>query len=184
MKNSQDQQILESRKLYLTKKRAINHYLDAFIIIGIALFPIFLLFKGFVNKTGYYNSPYFLIFLIFPAMALYLFLKQVKLLKLTELTTPFAKSENYKIAKETVRTLQWSIKIDTKGFIEAYTKSEDFWSNQDQMFSIVITDNRILVNSIWNVDTYSATPISWGQNSKNVKKFKEVFQLISSNYSN
>lgn len=65
------------------------------------------------------------------------------------------------MAKEVLRTLKWHIRIDNKGFIEANTDSFGYRTWADQMISIIITDYKILINSICNVDIYATQAITW-----------------------
>lgn len=153
-------------------------------MFGVSLFFLFLIVKGFIKKVGDYNSPYFLIFLIFPLTAFLFYVGQKRLLQLRQIDTRFAKQDNYKIVKETLLTLGWDIKVDNEGFIEAYTNNSGFWTWTNQMISIIITDNTVLFNSIGNVDTYATQAISWGQHSRNRKQFRDTFELIAINQTN
>lgn len=75
--------------------------------------------------------------------------------------------------------LGWDVKVDNKGYIEAYTGDFGFWTWTDQMISILIDDNKIMFNSIGNVDTFATQPFSWRQNLRNIKQFKETFDRLS-----
>lgn len=183
MTTLQQQKVLESKRLHLTKRRTLRYYSDTLIVSFISIILLLFIVKGFISRSGYYNSPYLLIFLIFPGFACYLFVKQTKSLFLKELETSFTKQDNYKIAKETLQILKWHIRIDNKGFIEANTDSFGFLTWTDQMISILITDNKILLNSICNVDTYATQAITWGQNTRNMKKFIGTFERLSTKYS-
>lgn len=101
----QQEIILTRRKLLLTRAREFRHYLDPLIMFGISLLIFFILVKGYIKKEGYYNSPYFLIFLIFPTIALLFYYNQRYLLRLKQIETEFSKDDNYKIVKETLQSL-------------------------------------------------------------------------------
>jgi hypothetical protein len=182
MTTLQQEQILQTGRLYLTKSRTFRHFSDPLIISVISLFFIYYIVEGFVDRTGQNNSHYLLIFLIFPLFAVYLFIKQWASLKLKVLLTDLSKQDNYKMVKETLRILQWHIKVDNKGFIEAYAETNGLWTWEDQMISIIITDNKVLFNSIVGVDTFSTQAISWGQNARNIKRFKKTFELIATKH--
>jgi hypothetical protein len=175
----QQQEMIQTKRLHLTRGRKRRYYIDPFIVTGIALFLWFLIAKGFINKEVNYKSPYFTIFLVFPLMAGLLYLHQKKSLRLTEIETNLSKQDNYKAVKAILRELKWQIKVDNKGFIEAYTDNFGIITWADQMFSVVITDDKILVNSICNVDTYATQAISWGQNARNIKQFKRAFEHVA-----
>lgn len=184
MTKQQQELVLATKKLHLTKERTFKHYLDPLLMFGLSMFFLFLIRKGFIKKDGDYDSPYFLVFLIFPAIAFLLYYSQKRLLQLKQIDTRFAKQDNYKIVKETLKTLGWDIKVDSEGFIEAYTNNSGFWTWTDQMISIIIIDNTVLFNSVGNVDTYATQAISWGQHSRNRKQFRDTFELIAINQSN
>ncbi len=147
---------LATHKLTLTRKRTFAHYLDPLIMAAISLFFIFLILKGFVEKEGNYNSPYILIFLFFPIVSVLFFINQRRLLQLKQINTNFSKHTNYHLVKETLKVLSWHVKVDNKSFIEAYTDNFGFWTWTDQMISVFIADNKILFNSIGNVDNFAA----------------------------
>jgi hypothetical protein len=179
MNTLQQEQILQTKRICLTKGRTFRHYLDTIILGGISLFSFFLVLKGCFKEGNQNNPLYFPLPYIFLFFAILLLIDKSKSLKLKELSTNYSKHENYKIVKEALHVLGWHIKVDNKGFIEAYTNSFGFWTWTDQMVSILITDNRILFNSISNVDSYATQPITWGQNSRNRKKFKDSVDLIA-----
>jgi hypothetical protein len=177
---TQHQQIsISTKKLYLTKERLAKHYLDTFILGGLTLLFSVIIIRGFINQVGHYNSPYFLVFLFFPILTIITYLNLRRELRLTELKTGLSKHDNYKTTKEALKTLGWHIKVDKKGFIEAYTDNFGFWTWTDQMVSVFIEDNRILFSSVCNVDTFATQAFAWGQNTRNKKQFAETFELIS-----
>jgi hypothetical protein len=176
---TQHQQIsLTTKKLYLPKSRFIKYYLDCFILTGLSCFFLFLIIKGFIGSQGHYDSPYFLLFLIFPLLTLLAYFNKRQELRLREIQTTLSKQANYHFVKDTLKVLGWHIKVDNTGFIEAYTDNFGFWTWRDQMVSILIEDNKISFNSINNVDTYATQAFSWGQNSRNIKQFREIFELL------
>lgn len=181
MTTLQQEHMAIAKRLVMTRDRVFRHYLDAIIVAVISFIFVYLIAKGFIGKAGHYDSPYFLIFLIFPVLSFFLFIKQYSSLRLKEFNNGFSKAENYRLAKETLKTLGWQIRIDNKGFIEAYTNTGGWFSLTwtDQMISVVITDGKILFNSISNVDTYATQVITYGQNKRNMKKFAETFELLS-----
>lgn len=181
---TQQQQIsLSTKKLYLTKDRLLKHYLDVIILTGLTLFFLFLIGKGFINNQGHYNSPYFLLFLIFPALTFLIYINKSQELRLKNIQTNLSKSENYKIVRATLKQLGWQVKIDNKGFIEAYTDNFGIFTWTDQMISVLIENKKISFNSIGNVDTFATQGFSWGQNIRNKKHFIETFELLSTRQS-
>jgi hypothetical protein len=47
------------------------------------------------------------------------------------------------------------------------------------MVSIVITEGKVLFNSISNVDSYATQVVTYGENKRNMEKFAETFELLS-----
>ncbi|RTL60261.1 MAG: hypothetical protein EKK37_05335 [Sphingobacteriales bacterium] len=179
MTTLQQQEMTQTKRLHLSRGRKRRYYMDTFIVTGLSIFFWFLIAKGFINQEGHYKSPYFAIFIVFPLTAGLLYLHQKNSLRLTELETNLSKQDNYKAVKATLQELKWQIKVDNKGFIEAYTEIFGIITWADQMFSVVITDNRIFINNICNVDTYATQAIAWGQNTRNVKRFTRTFEHVS-----
>ena len=179
MTTLRQQEMIQTKRLYLSTRRKRRYFLDTFIVTGISIFFWLLIAKGFVYKEGYYRSPYLVIFIVLPLMAGLLYLHQKNSLRLVELETSLSKQDNYKAVKATLQELKWQIKVDNKGFIEAYTDNFGIFTWADQMFSVVITDGRIFINSICNVDTYATQAISWGQNTRNVRRFTQTFEHLS-----
>lgn len=170
---------LSKKKLYLTKDRLLKHYLDVLILTGLTLFFLFLIGKGFINRQGHYNSPHFLLFLIFPVLTLLIYFNKRQELRLKDIHTNLPKSDNYKIVRATLKHLGWQIKVDKKGFIEAYTDNFGRFTWTDQMVSILIVNDKIAFNSIGNVDSFATQGFSWGQNIRNKKKFAQTFELLT-----
>jgi hypothetical protein len=183
MTTEQHQKALTTRKLTLSKRRALAHYLDFFLMIVISIFLGVYVLRGYSEETSNYNSPYLLIFLAFPIATIVIYLSQRRLLRLASIETNHSKSANYMLAKETLKTLGWRIKVDNKGFIEAYTNNFGFWTWTDQMISIFISDNKILYNSIGNVDSFATQAVSWGQNLRNRKRFRNALGILATKHS-
>ena len=178
MNSSQQEEMIETNQLRLSAGRRRRYYIDTFIVTSLSLVIWFLILKGFINKEGYYKSPYVFIFLIFPIVAVLLYIHQKNSLRLIGLETSLSRERNYQAVKATLKELKWKIKVDNKGFIEAHIDNFGIFNGSDQMFSVVITENRILVNSISNVDTYVSQAITWGQNFRNLIEFKKKFEEV------
>jgi hypothetical protein len=171
MKVEQQQQLIQARRLQLAGRRKWLHYIDPLLLGGMSLFIIFYIGKGFIEKDGYYNSPFLLLFLIFPVAAVGLLIKQYRSLNLRQVYTGLSKEENHQLVKDALRVLGWSVKVNNRGFIEAYTNESGWWTWENQMISILIADNEILFNSIGNVNGYNTQSFTWGQNWRNKRNF-------------
>lgn len=176
---SQQKQLLQSGRLKLTGKRKWLHYLDALMFAAMSLIFIGMIANRFIEKTGNYKSPYIFIFLAFPAFTVLVFYSQYALLKFKQINTNLSKQKNHDLVKATCRVLKWRVKVDNVGFIEAYIESSGIWTWSDQMFTVVISDNLILFNSISDVEDYQAQAFTWGQNGRNRRAFIKAFKRLT-----
>lgn len=75
------------------------------------------------------------------------------------------------------------IKADGKGrlfkFIEAYNSNRDIRTWGNEMVSIVLLDNKILLESICNLTALNQLVFKFGKNRQNIDKFMETFELIA-----
>jgi hypothetical protein len=91
----QQQEIAFTRhRLSLTSRRTLAHYLDPLIMAAISIFFIFLILKGYIEKKGNYDSPYFLLLSFFTMIALLFYTGQRRLLNLKQIDTNFSKHSN------------------------------------------------------------------------------------------
>ena len=175
----QQEQIFQTKKLALTKARAFRHYLAPLFFSLLTMLMLIVAIREFITKPEYNISPYSLILLIFPLMALLLFVGQKKALNLKEIATGLSKQDNHLLVKETLKELKWSIKINNKGYVEAFIDNSGFFAQfVNQMFVIAITDGKILFTSIGNVDDAGSYSISWWKDLKNMDSFKKTFILL------
>lgn len=66
--------------------------------------------------------------------------------------TPYDKKKNYRMVINVLNKLNWAIKKDTDNLIEAYTSANVGLTWGSDMVTMLIDDNRILVNSLSNLD--------------------------------
>jgi hypothetical protein len=179
MTNEQQEKMLSTQRLILNRKRLFKHY-EFFIYIGL---PMLVSFVGFIiieirEGTSKLVSPA-MILLALPVMGLALFFNQYRGLRFTKVNTTLSKEQNYQTAKEAIQQLKWRLKVDNKGFLEAFNPFSDIRTWGDEMISIVITDHQILINSICNVDgILSQAALSFGKNRQNIRRFCKEFNSI------
>jgi hypothetical protein len=109
----------------------------------------------------------------------FVFKSQQSKLILSSVKTGFRKQENYILTKKALESLQWTIKDDSLDFIEACNPHRDIRTWGDEMISIVVLDNELLINSICNLEYRNQAFLTFGKNEQNVSKFKETFELVS-----
>jgi len=175
----QQDKILQTHRLILDKKRFYKHF-EAPIYIGIpSLVALFFIVKLFLDKSIHFVPSMFLLFLL-PMMSVATFLNQYFALNMRQIDTSFNKLENHDLILQTLTTLEWIIKINDNGFIEAFNPFGDIRTWGREMVSFVFDDKRILINSICNVDQIrSQAMFSFGKNKQNVKKFIKAFEINS-----
>jgi hypothetical protein len=169
--------MISSQKLLLNRKRKLLHY--EVTIAGAAL----LTFSALVCLYRYYNHLYIqpgmdkfnLGLLVLTAFSYWY---QNNKLWLRGYETLLPKADNYRIVKKALKQLQWPIKIDNQGFLEAKNSSQDIRTWGDEMISIVITDRKILVNSICNLDGHKLQIFSFGKNKENTDKLTAKVEEI------
>ena len=175
----QQEKMLSTQRLILNKKRLFKHY-EIFVYAGL---PMCLSLVGFIifeiqAGTVKFISPAMML-LALPVLGLLVFFNQYCGLRFTKVNTTLSKEQNYETAKEAIQQLKWSLKVDNKGFLEAFNPFSDFRTWGDEMISIVITEHQILINSIGNVDrSKSQAALSFGKNRQNIKRFCKAFSSI------
>ena len=161
------------KKLYLPGGRLFRHYIDVFWFIAMSVALVVIV--GYIPR----NFLASLVLLLFPLCAVLTYLGKNRELVLREIETGLAKEQNHELVKDVLGQLNWRIKVNNKGFIEAYTNNQGFWTWSNQMVSVLITDNRIMFNSIYNPDSYRSQAITWGQNFRNRKKFRDLIEQLA-----
>lgn len=183
MTTKQQQLSISTKRLYLSKDRLLKHYLDCLILAAITSVLLFLIIKGIITKELHTNSPYFLLFLIFPFLTILIYFNKKQELRLIEIHTNLSKLNNHTVVTETLKQLNWQIKVNNKGFIEAYTDNFGFFTWTDQMVSVLIDEKRVIFNSIGNVDSFATQGFSWGQNIRNKRLFAKTFEILATKQS-
>ncbi len=171
--------------LYLDKKRRKSHFDAANMLKLTTLIPVIIFFI-FIIKNG--TDKIVTIVIVCMVMALIFLLasyitykSQQRKLKLISFDTGMSMSDNYATAKKTLDALQWRVAEDTSNFIEANNPHQDIRTWGNEMFSIVLLNNQILLNSICNLDAMNQVGFSFGKNKQNVDKFIQIFELIAQN---
>jgi hypothetical protein len=175
----------QNEMLFLDKMQRKSHFDASNTIKLTALIPVMLFFI-FLAKEGSDNLGRLAI--ACSVMALILLLvsylisrNQRNKLKLTTFKTDKLQLDNIALTKETLNSLEWPIVKSKLNFIEAYNPHKDIRTWGNEMISIVILDNKILLNSICNLNSMNQSGLSFGKNKQNVQKFIKTFELIAGN---
>lgn len=181
MENVILEKILMTGRLILRRRRLFRHYAGVLLLLFLSIFLITFIAVKSVDSNFAFKTP-MLIFLIFPLFTITAFINQYVALNLKTFETVLSKADNYSIAKDAIKTLKWKIRIDNIGFIEAFNDYTSFGrTTGEDMISIIITDNKILINSIGNVDGVSDWQVSFsfGKHTENINKFLAAFEILS-----
>jgi hypothetical protein len=98
-----------------------------------------------------------------------------KELKLYEILTSFKKKQNQEFVLAAIEKLGWHTKYNSQQFIEAYDNSRIGLTWGMNMISVLIEDNRILLNCLTNLDsttTHKQAFFTFGKLKRNVKKLE------------
>ena len=185
MTSEQIDNMIQSGMLFLDKKRRKSHFDAANTLKLTALIPV-VLFCVFIIKDGTDKLVTLMIVstvmtLIFLSASYLTFKSQQSKLKLTSFDTGLSRDDNYTLTKNTLNALHWTVKEDTSDFIEAYNPHRDIRTWGNEMVSIILLDNQILLNSICNLDAMNQVMFTFGKNKQNIDKFIETFGLIGQN---
>jgi hypothetical protein len=171
---------LTTKRLSLGKKDLLKHY-EAAIWTGIqSIFLLGYLLYKILTEDDRLNSS-MLILLLFPFMSITICLNQYLILRCRQVDTNLDKETSYKIAKLTLETLQWPIiKLGDTKYLQATNPFNDIRTWGDEMITIIISNNTVLVNSMCNLNygRMAQAAFSFGKNKQNVKKFIDTFTLL------
>ncbi len=172
----------ESEMLFLNKQRSKYHFDAAITLRYTALIPVITAIF-FLVKNGVSSWLTLLIFCItgtsvFLLASALVYKSQQRKLKLAHFNTGLSKIENYYLSKKVVDILGWTIKENNQDFIEVYNPHRDFRTWGNEMISIVLLDNKILLNSICNLDRLNQVAFSFGKNKENIENFINEFEVL------
>ena len=180
MTTEQQQKMLVTQRLILSRKRLFKHY-EALIWLGLPMCFCVAAFVYMQSQDSLANiiGPK-LILLALPVLGLLIFSNQYRALGLKKMETSFSKEKNYILAKEAITALKWRLQVDNKGFLEAYNPIWDLRTWGNEMISIVIDDQQMLVTSICNVDqSKGQAALSFGKNRQNIRRFGKMFTTMA-----
>jgi hypothetical protein len=177
----QVEQMKESGLLFLSKEEEKNHYSSANILRTASFMPLLAGVYSYLTDKKGSLEPVILItvigFFIFWGFYVLMRKSQKDKLRFTPLNTDLNKSDNYSLTKQALNLLNWTIESDTPEFIKALNPHKDFRTWGDEMVSILILDQKILVNSICNLNKINQA-FAYGKNEENVANFVKAFESL------
>ena len=148
--------------MFITKRNILRadrfwyFYQFQFYISVVLLAPIIMTIIRIVMKglEGYYQI---LLMAIPVLIILFLFYYRRSELRFIKIINDKNINENYLIVEKSINDLNWKARIKSERHIEAFTKGK-FGSNwREEMVTIIIYDNLILINCLSNLETSQNT---------------------------
>ena len=170
MTTEQQQKMLITQRLILSRKRLFKHY-EVLVWLGLPMCFCVAAFVYMQSQDSLANiiGPK-LILLALPVLGLLIFSNQYRALGLKKMETSFSKEKNYILAKEAITALKWRLQVDNKGFLEALNPFSDLRTWGNEMISIVIDDRQMLK---------SQAALSFGKNRQNIRRFGKMFMTMA-----
>ena len=161
-------------KTLLLKGRRWRRFNEA--IVWAMLFMIMWVCAAVVSmiKNGFHWAP--VLFIIVPILFLTWWSpNKDKELRFYELTTEFNKKENHEFVLAALKKLEWKIGYTSIRFTEAYENSKNWWTWGDNMVTVLIEDNRILINCVTNLDVITTQAgFTFGELTRIVKRLEQA----------
>jgi hypothetical protein len=179
MTEAQIKDSLERNELQLSFWGAVNHY---GIVWFLCIYPVvFLLFQliDTINRTSRTLREAELWFIVLPPfLALFFYFIQRDKLKFKSVDTSLSKPELDKIIRKVGKELGWIITTNNKNVVIAKTIPTFLSGSWGEQITIIIDQNRILVNSICDLNQPSSIA-SFGRNKKNMKTLIRAIESSS-----
>lgn len=164
-------------KVQLSNTQKITYYLFPALMFMFGCIPFYYLIAG---KTNHNLTPKITLIMmsIFWLITLWSFIKQKKGLRFYSISTDGTVKRNMQITRKILREHNWQIVKSTSNFVQAngfgFRDKIDLRS-WDELLTVQIKSNEILVNSICSPDGNFAQFISFGKNKQNVSDFEVLY---------
>ncbi len=164
-------------KVQLSNTEKISYYLFPALMFMFGCIPFYYLI---MEKTNHNLTPKITLIMmsIFWLFAFWSFIKQKKGLRFYSISTDGTVKLNMQITRKILREHNWQITQSTSNFIQAdgfgFRDKIDL-RTWDELLTIHIKSNEILVNSICNPDGPFAQFLSFGKNNQNVRDFEMLY---------
>jgi len=181
MTTEQYNKSLETGELQLSLSGKLSHFgiviFLCFISIALPAIHLFFLIKG--NDTSYKEGEIW--FTVVPGLLALIFYKLQKVrLKYHEVNTTLNHDELMKLIEQVAKALKWSKIHSDKKFYIAKTDPGFFSGSWGEQITILFDRNRVLINSICDLDKKSSV-VSMGGNRENVNTFIESIEKADLN---
>jgi hypothetical protein len=138
-----------------------------------------------IKKVGL-GSNILLLLLIVPPFLIYFFISYRRSeLKFLELVNNKTREHNCMLTKKAIQDLNWRIENESIRHLEAFTGQDLGLTWGDEMVTVIIADNTILINCQCNMDYYKTQGFfTFGKLTRTAKKLKMQIELESEHAGN
>ncbi len=131
-----------------------------------------------ISKVGLENNFLLLLFIIPAFLFFFLLSYRRHELKFIEIVNDKLIDQNRILAKKAIKELRWRIDNESVRHIEAFTGQSWGLTWGDEMITVVIADNIILMNCQCNLDSYKTQGFfTFGKLTRLAKKLKAQIEL-------
>lgn len=167
---------IKSNELQLNNWGKITHYGIVVFFLFIASLQVLFYLVAFFNGSSNDVVGFRIIIFLIPLILGFLFYRlQKNRLKFKMIETNLTRNELDVIIKNVATELKWNIISDSKKIVEAKTFPSFFSGSWGEQITILFDDNRILINSICDLDQKSSIT-SMGRNKRNINKLSEAIE--------
>ncbi len=158
---------IEKKELQLSLWQKIDHFWVVIFVLIIPISTIVFEVKDILNKTEKPKRDGEIYLFIIPILLSILFyLLQKKRLKFKIVETKLNIEEIFKVVDKTATELDWIINKRNNKYLTAYTNPKFISGSWGEQITIIVAENKILVNSICDLNKKTSL-VSMGRNKQN-----------------
>jgi hypothetical protein len=182
--DSDYQLMLSSKKIVFHGKRLWRFYEAQFYFSLIFLAPVIGTLLR-INKVGLENNI-LLLFVIVPLFLIFFLISYRRSeLNFIEVVNNNTQEQNCILIKKAIQDLKWRIENESVRHLEVFTSNGPGLTWGDEMVTVIIADNSILINCQCNLDYYKTQGMfTFGKLTRTAKKLKNKIELESENAGN
>ena len=170
MTNDQIKYSIETSEIKLGIFDKFNHYGIVGFLFIIPITLIFLHLKDYFQNNPKPFREGEILFIIIPSiLGILFYLLQKNRLKFKSVETKLTREELDPIFEKVAKELEWTLYVNNKKMIIAKTHPSFFSGSWGEQITILFDKNRILVNSICDLEKRSSV-VSMGRNKKNMNR--------------
>ena len=138
-----------------------------------------------IYKVGSENNILLLLLIVPPFLIFLLISYRRSELKFLELVNNKTREQNFGLSKKAIQDLNWRIENESVRHLEAFSGSSLGLTWGDEMITVIIADNTILINCQCNLDYYKTQGFfTFGKLTRTAKKLRNQIELESEHAAN